>query len=275
MQVKLYKEIKDEINIIELPIDEIKPSPYQQRKYFDLYSLNRLTDSIKKYGVLQPITVRIINGKRYELVSGERRLRAAKAAGLKTIPAVFVNADEQESSIFAFTENIQRKNLSYVEEAEGYKALIDDFGMTKEEIAAETGISRAVINNRLKMLELPAEALKLITESGINEEYIKLILRIPDRDIGLKALQDIIEEGMVYKKAEDYVEKVLFCMKFGDTKQKIKANISDMRIFTNSIKQTVDTARSAGIPAYYDVVETENSMDISIRIVCPSKNEKL
>ena len=92
-------QLLNETNVMALPIDDIKPNPYQQRKYFDFYSLNRLTESIKKYGVIQPVTVRLVNGKTYELVAGERRLRAARAAGLKTIPAVFIDADEEESSI--------------------------------------------------------------------------------------------------------------------------------------------------------------------------------
>ena len=119
-------QLLNETNVMALPIDDIKPNPYQQRKYFDFYSLNRLTESIKKYGVIQPVTVRLVNGKTYELVAGERRLRAARAAGLKTIPAVFIDADEEESSVISFIENLQRKTLSYMEEAEGYKALTDD-----------------------------------------------------------------------------------------------------------------------------------------------------
>lgn len=112
-------QLLNETNVMALPIDDIKPNPYQQRKYFDFYSLNRLTESIKKYGVIQPVTVRLVNGKTYELVAGERRLRAARAAGLKTIPAVFIDADEEESSVISFIENLQRKTLSYMEEAEG------------------------------------------------------------------------------------------------------------------------------------------------------------
>ena len=210
MAIKLFKEMskEEDIHIMELPIDEIKPNPYQQRKYFDFYSLNRLTDSIKKYGVIQPVTVRIVNGKTYELVAGERRLRASRAAGLKTIPAVFIDADEEESSILSFIENLQRKNLSYIEEAEGYKALMDDFGLTIEEIASKTGLSQSLINNRLKILELPEEALKLISENRLDEAYVKAVLKIPDKQLRLSSINEIVEQDMTVKKAEDYVEKV-------------------------------------------------------------------
>lgn len=258
-------------SIVELPIDEIKPNPYQQRKYFDFYSLNRLTESIKKFGVIQPITVRVVNGRSYELVAGERRLRASRAAGLKTIPAVFVDADEEESSILSFIENLQRKNLSYIEEAEGYRSLMDDFGMNVEEISASTGVSKSLINSRLKILELPEEALRLISENSLDESYVKAILKIPDRDMRVTALSDIVEQDMTVKKAEDHVDKILFKMRFGGQGQKVKAGFSDMKLFTNSIKQTVEAIRKAGITAYYDITDVGGSIDINIRVNYPEE----
>ena len=262
------KEIPENeaLNIVELPIDEIKPNPYQQRRYFDFYSLNRLTENIKRFGVIQPITVRIVNGKNYELVAGERRLRASRAAGLKTIPAVFVDADEEESSILSFIENLQRKNLSYIEEAEGYKSLMDDFGMGVEEISASTGVSKCLINNRLKILELPEEALKIISENSLDENYVKAVLKIPDTDLRVKAIGDIVEQDMTVKKAEDYVDKILFGMRFPDKGQKIKTGLGDMKLFTNSIKQTVNTIRNAGITAYYDIIDNGENLEINIRV---------
>lgn len=262
------KEIPENeaLNIVELPIDEIKPNPYQQRRYFDFYSLNRLTESIKRFGVIQPITVRIVNGKNYELVAGERRLRASRAAGLKTIPAVFVDADEEESSILSFIENLQRKNLSYIEEAEGYKSLMDDFGMGVEEISASTGVSKCLINNRLKILELPEEALKIISENSLDENYVKAVLKIPDTDLRVNAIGDIVEQDMTVKKAEDYVDKILFGMRFPDKGQKIKTGLGDMKLFTNSIKQTVNTIRNAGITAYYDIIDNGENLEINIRV---------
>lgn len=268
MAVKLMKET--DFNVIALPIDDIKPNPYQQRKYFDFYSLNRLTESIKKYGVIQPITVRLVNGKTYELVAGERRLRASRAAGLKTIPAVFIDADEEESSIISFIENLQRKTLSYIEEAEGYKALTDDFGMDIDEISLKTGVSCSLINNRLKILKLPEEALKIISENSLSEQHVKAVLKIPDNNLRVEAVREIAEQDMTVKKAEDYVDKILFCMRFGNQGQKIKSSFSDMKLFTNSIKQTVDTVRKAGIPAYYDIIETAGSLEINIKVICPS-----
>lgn len=274
MAVKLFEEETAEfVNISELPIDMIKPNPYQQRKYFDFYSLNRLTDSIKKYGVLQPITVRVINGKSYELIAGERRLRASKAAGLKTIPVVFIDADEEESSVISFIENLQRKNIDFIEEAQGFKAFMDDFGMSVEEISLKTGVSQSFIRRRLKILEFSEEELSLIRENKLDEQYITAVLKIPDRDIRMITVKDIIEQDMTVKKAEDYVEKILFCMRFGNHGQKVKSSFNDMKLFTNSIKQSVDAVRNAGIPAYYDIIETSDSFQITIKIINNSYNE--
>lgn len=274
MAVKLFENQTAEfVNISELPIDMIKPNPYQQRKYFDFYSLNRLTESIKRFGVLQPITVRVINGKSYELISGERRLRASKAAGLKTIPVVFIDADEEESSILSFIENLQRKNIDYIEEAQGFKSFIDDFGMSIEEISLKTGVSQSIIRKRLKILEFSDEELKIIRDNKLDEQYITAILKIPDSDIRMITLNDIIDQDMTVKKAEDYVEKILFCMRFGNHGQKVKSSFNDMKLFTNSIKQSVDAVRNAGIPAYYDIVETSDSFQITIKIINNSNNE--
>ena len=262
----------NETNVMALPIDDIKPNPYQQRKYFDFYSLNRLTESIKKYGVIQPVTVRLVNGKTYELVAGERRLRAARAAGLKTIPAVFIDADEEESSVISFIENLQRKTLSYMEEAEGYKALTDDFGMDIDEISTKTGVSCSLITNRLKILELPEEALKIISENSLSEQHVKPVLKIPDDKLRTEAVKEIAEKDMSVKKAEDYVDKILFYLRFGERGQKIKTSFNDMKLFTNSIKQTVDTVRKAGIPAYYDIAETDGSLEINIKVIYGSES---
>lgn len=274
MAVKLFEEETAEfVNISELPIDMIRPNPYQQRKYFDFYSLNRLTESIKRYGVLQPITVRVVNGKSYELIAGERRLRASKAAGLKTIPVVFIDADEEESSVLSFIENLQRKNIDYIEEAQGFKAFIDDFGMSIEEISLKTGVNQSFIRRRLKMLDLSDEELSLIRENKLDEQYITSVLKIPDKEIRMITVKDIIEQDMTVKKAEDYVEKILFCMRFGNHGQKVKSSFNDMKLFTNSIKQSVDAVRNAGIPAYYDIVETADSYQITIKIINNSNNE--
>ncbi len=274
MAVKLFEdETAEFVNISELPIDMIKPNPYQQRKYFDFYSLNRLTESIKRYGVIQPITVRVVNGKTYELIAGERRLRASKAAGLKTIPVVFIDADEEESSVLSFIENLQRKNIDYIEEAQGFKAFIDDFGMSIEEISLKTGVSQSLIRRRLKILEFTDEELSLIRDNKLDEQYITAVLKIPDKDIRKITIDDIIEQDMTVKKAEDYVEKILFCMRFGSHEQKVKSSFNDMKLFTNSIKQSVDAVRNAGIPAYYDIVETSDSFQITIKIINNPNNE--
>ena len=251
--------------IVELPIDEIKPNPYGQRRHFDFYSLNILADSIRKYGVIQPVTVRYVNGGNYETISGERRIRAAETAGLKTIPAVIVEASEEESALTAFTENLQRHNLTFTEVAEGCRALMHDFGMSIAEISAKTGMSRSMVKSRLKMLDMPEEALKIIAENHISEDIANVVGRLNDDELIISVINDIVEQNMNLKMAEDYIERLMYCEKFSE--QKVKSTFSDMKLFTNSIRRIVETVRKAGITAYYDVFEAENGLEIKIKLI--------
>lgn len=159
-----------------------------------------------------------------------------------------------------------------MEEAEGYKALTDDFGMDIDEISTKTGVSCSLITNRLKILELPEEALKIISENSLSEQHVKPVLKIPDDKLRTEAVKEIAEKDMSVKKAEDYVDKILFYLRFGERGQKIKTSFNDMKLFTNSIKQTVDTVRKAGIPAYYDIAETDGSLEINIKVIYGSES---
>ncbi|MCX8000903.1 MAG: ParB/RepB/Spo0J family partition protein, partial [Leptospiraceae bacterium] len=151
---KVKPEKKDEVkNITYVGIDSIRPNPYQPRKQFNKTSLEELCESIKHYGVLQPINVRKMSSNTYELVAGERRLRAATMAGLKEIPAIIVNVDDNDSAVIALIENLQREDLTYMEEAEGYNNLILDHGFTQEELAQKIGKSQSTIANKIRLLK--------------------------------------------------------------------------------------------------------------------------
>jgi len=152
-----------EREIIYLSLDKVQPNPYQPRHIFDRTSLDELASSIQEYGVLQPISVRQINGSRYELVAGERRLRASKIAGIETIPAIVVNISEQDSAILALIENLQRQNLHYLEEAGGFLNLMTDYGLTQEEIAERVGKNQSTIANKLRILRLSKAVQKQIS----------------------------------------------------------------------------------------------------------------
>lgn len=137
-----------------LPVDAIRPNPYQPRRHFDQKALEELAESIKSYGVLQPISVRRQTASIYELVAGERRLRASKLAGLETVPVIVTDFDESDSALVALLENLQREDLSYMEEAQGYAHLINQHRLTQEEVAAKVGKNQSTIANKLRILKL-------------------------------------------------------------------------------------------------------------------------
>ena len=172
-----WKSKKKETKIIMLDVNEIRPNPYQPRKYFDFASLQELADSIKQNGVMQPISVRVIHGCSYELVAGERRLRAAKMADCTEIPAMIIEASDRESAVYALVENLQRQDLNFLEEAEGYQNLMEDYGMTQEEIALKTGKSQSSISNKLRILKLPKEVKKALVDRKLSERHARALLR--------------------------------------------------------------------------------------------------
>jgi len=265
----------DEMEIKYISVDEIKPNPNQPRKFFDLTSLNELTESIKLYGVCQPITVRLINGRSYELVAGERRLRAAKNAGLETIPAVVMTMTDNKSALIAMVENLQRQNLSFIEEAEGYFALINDYGLTQEELAKKVGKSQSAVANKLRILRLPPHILKTIYEKGLTERHARALLKIPDEVIQKSILDKVIEQELNVKNTESLVnetaEKIKNSEIFEIEKKEIHS-FSDNRLIINTVKRTVDIINKTGAGAEYTIDENENGTQITIFV--PKHNQK-
>jgi ParB family transcriptional regulator, chromosome partitioning protein len=165
----------------ELPVAAIEPNPNQPRVHFDEEALNELTESIRAVGVLQPILVRPLDGARYQLVAGERRWRAARRAGLPEIPAIVRTADDLSSVEHALVENLHRQDLSALEEAAAYQQLLDDFGLTHDEVARRVGKSRTTITNTLRLLHLPGRVQQLLTEGRLSAGHAKALLALPDR----------------------------------------------------------------------------------------------
>ncbi|MBR5270196.1 MAG: nucleoid occlusion protein [Anaerotignum sp.] len=261
---------KDKV-VFHLPIDKIRSNPYQPRKYFNRTALEELAESIKAYGVLQPITVRKMNGGYYELVAGERRLRASELAGLTTIPAILMQVSDSDSAILAFIENIQRQNLSFLEEAEGYRNMMEDYGLTQEELAEKLSKSQSSIANKLRVLKLEDSVKKLLLEHNFTERHARALLRLPDEESRLIVLTQMIAEEMNVKKTEELVEATLEFMRprpaeKGEQKEKRYVRTRDFRIFTNTIKQSVEVIRRSGMDVDYEDQQDENGCQIVIRI---------
>ena len=209
LQIAKKQKNNEVKNITYVNIDCIRPNPYQPRKQFNKQALDELCESIKQYGVLQPINVRQITATSYELVAGERRLRAAKMAGLTEIPAIVINVDDNNSAVMALIENLQREDLNYMEEAEGYNNLITEHGFTQEELAQKIGKSQSTIANKIRLLKLPPLVKKILFDNNLTERHARALLKLHDEQLQLKVLKIVCERGLNVKKTEELVERAI------------------------------------------------------------------
>ena len=258
--------------IIFLSVDKVTPNPYQPRKFFNKDSIEELARSIKEYGVMQPISVRLINGVSYELVAGERRLRATRLAGISTIPAIVVNIKDQDSAMIAMIENIQRENLNYIEEAEGFRNLIEDYSFTQEELARRIGKSQSTIANKIRILKLSKRVQKFLVENELSERHARALLKISGEEKIMEILYNIVDQGLTVKKTEELVEKTLSPqeeVKENKKEVKVKRIIKDVRLFSNSIKQSIDMMQESGFGTDYIMDETQDGYEILIKISYP------
>lgn len=256
--------------IIYLPVDKVMPNPCQPRKFFERSQLEDLANSIKEYGVLQPISVRLINGTSYELVSGERRLRASRMAGLETIPAIVININDQDSAALAIIENVQRQDLNFIEEAEGLQNLITDYYFTQESLAERIGKKQSAVANKLRILKLSRNVHNMLIENGLTERHARALLRLPDEKTQIEVTKKIISDNMSVKKTEEFIELINRKIAEKGTKvtvaKKTKPFVKDIRLFTNTIKQAVDLMNEAGVSTTYDCEENKDGYSISIMI---------
>lgn len=265
--------------IVYLPVDKIRLNPYQPRKNFDKVPLEELAKSIKQYGVMQPISVRFINGVSYELVAGERRLRACKLAGIDTIPTIIVNISDKDSAAIALIENMQRENLNFLEEAEGFQNLMSDFSYTQEELAHILGKSQSTIANKLRLLRLDKEVKKMLVENLLTERHARALLKIDDEQLQKEVLNKVVRYGLNVKRTENLIESVLanndtlnddnYIDANNDKKSniKVKRYFKDVRLFTNTIKQAVKLMNDSGVATNYVVKQNEDGVyEINIKL---------
>ena len=261
----------DNQRVVSIPVGDIVPNPAQPRKLFDSQALFELSESIARYGIIQPLSVRK-NGRQYELVAGERRLRAAKMAGLTEVPCIILELSGEDSSVIALIENIQRRDLDYIEEAEALAKLIKDFGMSQEEAAKRISRSQSAVANKLRILKLSPEILYVLRESGLTERHARALLRLPTEELRQQALEHMVVRQLTVAKTEEYIEDLLDAAKEEDEaakKKKPSYIIKDVRLFLNSINRSLGIMRDSGVPAVYDKSETDD--DIILMITIPKK----
>lgn len=270
IQFTKQEKKEDQKNITYVGLDHIRPNPYQPRKQFNKMALEELCDSIKQYGVLQPINVRRLSHSTYELVAGERRLRAATMAGLSEIPAIIISVDDNDSAVMALIENLQREDLSYMEEAEGYSNLINEHGFTQEELAQKIGKSQSTIANKIRLLKLSPLVKKILSDNNLTERHARALLKLHDEQLQLKVLRLVCERGLNVKKTEELVEKAIDKyskdIKQRATDKKMTKAIKDVRIFVNTIKQAIDLMKQSGVNAKAAQIDRGEYIEFVVRV---------
>lgn len=259
--------LKNENKISDIPIIKIRPNKAQPRKVFNEEDLNALSQSIAENGILQPLTVRKVSATEYELIAGERRLRASLMAGLRKVPCIVIKCSEKESAVYALLENLQRSDLGMFEEARGVSRLIRRYGLTQQEAAVKLGKTQSTIANKLRLLRLTYEEQEWIENAGLSERHARALLKIGDEGARREALSKIISENLNVQQSENLINLMLNSSPKNKKKQGTsKAVIKDVRIFVNTINKAIDTMRLAGIDAQSDKTDTDNFIEYTIRI---------
>jgi len=278
MPVTKRKQRRTNTAVITLPVSEISANPGQPRRVFRDEALKELSQSIAQLGVLNPLSVRLRGGK-FELVAGERRLRAAKMAGLSEVPCIVMNVNMEESSLLTLTEDLQRQNLNYAEEAEAIARLIRTYSLSQEEVARRLGKSQSAIANKLRLLKLPGDVLDGLLEAELSERHGRALLRLPTAEAQRAALGFIIENALTVAATDIYIDSILS----GATplsppreeaekpRGKTLFVLKDVRVFLNTLSRSMDVMKQGGIDAELDKKETDDELVLTINI--PKKKQ--
>lgn len=263
------KQAKTLNRVVLLPAEEIVSNPAQPRRIFELNDLECLAESIRQNGILQPLTVRINFDNQYELISGERRLKAAKLAKLKMVPCIILDTNSKQSAVFALIENIQRRDLNYFEEALAIRNLIVEWGITQEEASKRLGKAQSTIANKLRLLKFTEQQQKKILQYELTERHARALLKLPDSQAVDKVIHCIASKQLNVKQTEEYVETFL--------KQEVKATpkfipvIKDVRVFFNTMDKAVKLMQKSGILASAEKVTSPDYIQYIVKI--PVQNQ--
>ena len=251
--------------VLYLSTDALRPNPNQPRRNFDESALRELSESIRRYGILQPLTVRRA-AEGYELIAGERRLRAARLAGVREVPCLLARSSAEESALLALSENLQRSDLHYLEEAAAIARLIATYGLSQEQAAEKLGKSQSAVANKLRLLRLSPECARILRENGLSERHARALLRLADEEDRLAALRMIAARGYNVAQSEGYIEQLLKDKQKTPPARLPTYIIKDVRIFLNTIRRSVDVMQRAGVRADVQREDTEEGILLTIRI---------
>ena len=248
-----------------IPINAVRPNPQQPRRSFDETALRELADSISAYGILQPLTVRDRGGV-YELVAGERRLRAARIAGLREVPCLIAEVGEEDAALLALIENLQRRDLDYMEEAAAIARLIRRYGLSQQQAAEKLGKSQPTIANKLRLLRLSAPVLDCLRQYGLTERHARTLLRLTDPEQQLAAARHIGQRGLNVAQTEQYIDRLTAENRTEPPRRRPTYIIKDVRLFLNSVERGVRLMQSAGVGAEVGRRDTEEEILLTIHI---------
>lgn len=264
-EITLHEEAREEIK--QIPIADIIPNRYQPRTVFDDRRIEELALTIRTHGIIQPIVVRAYGMGQYEIIAGERRFRAVTKLGWETIPAVVKNMSDTETASVALIENLQREELTAIEEAFAYQKLLELHDLTQEALAQRLGRGQSTVANKLRLLKLPEEVKQSLLEKRITERHARAIIPLKNKEQQLKVLQEIEEKQLNVKQTEERVERLLeMTAPKAKTKQKRKAFSRDTRIAMNTIRQSLEMVSNSGLQVNAEEKEFEEYYQITITI---------
>lgn len=258
---EIYK--RDEDRIVRIPANEIHPSRYQPRLRFDEEALNELAQSIHENGLIQPITVRKSEDG-YEIVAGERRYRACLLAGFKEIPAYIMSPTEEQAAQMALVENVQRENLSAIEEAKSYIQIMRQAGITQEEVAKKIGKSQSAVANKIRLLNLPEDIQQGVIDGKITERHARALLNVPEEKINT-VYEKVLKEGWNVKDTEIYIQRIANLIP-KRKKSKTKGFTRNIQIAVNSVNQCVEMIEKMGIDVDTKIEESDTDVKIIINL---------
>ncbi len=258
MQCQKLKTYMETGRVVFLPARSIRANPSQPRKIFREDALAELAESIRQHGILQPLSVRRV-GTTYELIAGERRLRAGMLAGLTEIPCIVMSMDDKESGMTALVENLQRQDLDFIEEAKGICRVMEQWSMSQEQAARLLGKSQSSIANKLRLLKHSPQVLQALREAELTERHARALLKLPTEPEKLKAIETIARLGLSVARTEQYIQTLLDA-------QEEKPIRADVGTFLRNVTQTLSKIQRSGIPAVSERRETDSQIVLTITI---------
>lgn len=248
-----------------IALEEIRPNPQQPRRQFSREGLCELAQSIRQYGVLQPLTVRCVGGH-YELVAGERRLRASSMAGLNRVPCLVARVEDRDAGLLALVENLHRRDLNCFEEAEAIARLIARYDLSQSEAAEKLGKSQSAVANKLRLLRLREDLRQEVLDRELTERHARALLRLGDSECQRAALREMADRAMNVAQAEEYVEQLLRQVQTQPPQSRSTYILKDVRLFLNSVTRQMELMKRSGVAAELGRQDTEEAILLTIKI---------